>query len=299
MSTKAFTSHEESFTGYKKLQQPREGDYSDSDDENYYDDYEPQSLFDEDAMFCDDDYEPFVAEEEHKSCVFLGRTVFKPIHWRKLSPSKNTETSPSKTSTWWDNTQLVDESKRLVNGVINYSAILPPPTKREVSKIKKKKKPGAVKTESKTRPVPSSGDPRTKLPYGPQQHFDEVQQPTRLCISVLKNKQCFHKERCRFAHNYADLKECNFGERCKKVIVVSRSETFIYHNKPEGTACTFKHANESKASYLHRVPHTTPPQSDVRPKTSNGGSNVVRGSTATPSHAGTSRPILHRSKPKK
>lgn len=268
MSTKAFTSHEESFTGYKKLHQPpREGDYSDSEDENYYDDELP--LFDEDAMFCDDDYEPFVdAEEEHKSCIFSGRTVLKPIHWSKISPSKSIETSPSKTSTWWDNTQLVDESKRLVNGVINYSAILPPPTgrrpvegtggprnKREVSK--KKKKPGASKSEPKTRPIPS--DPRTKPSLGPRQHLDEIQQPTRLCISLLKsNKQCFHKERCRFAHNYADLKECNFGERCKKVIVVSRSETFTYHNKPEGTPCTFKHANESKASYLHRVPHTTP-----------------------------------------
>lgn len=279
MSTKAFTSHEESFIGYKKLHQPsREGDYhSDSDDEHYYDDYEPQSLFDEDAMFCEDEYEPFVdTSQERKSCVFSGRTILKPIDWKKLSPSKSPETKPRgpKTSTWWDSTQVVDESKRLVNGVINYSAILPPPTKREVVKVAKKKKKSTT-TQSKVSgpearradaPRPScDGFGRARVgglrsgTLTPEGFGNVDQQPTRLCVSVLRNaKQCFHKERCRFAHDYADLKECNFGERCKKVTVVSRSSetptSVVYHNKPEGTTCTFKHANESLASYLHRIP---------------------------------------------
>jgi hypothetical protein len=138
----------------------------------------------------------------------------------------------------------------MVNGVLNYAALLPPPTR----KIEVQPKPKKFKKnkERKKEMVKNLASPKLVVP--------EVQKPTRFCLSIIKKSKCFHGAQCRFAHDYSDLKECNFGVKCKKIIVVKTNAdgTFELANKNE-IGCNFKHGKESKNSYLKRVPqHTSP-----------------------------------------
>lgn len=249
-------------------------DYENDDD--FYDHYEP---YEEDFDDDDGDYQPFIPEEEeHKPYVSpsLIKIVRPCINLN--SPTKSAEnsakTSPVKAPTWWDKNQTIEDSKRIVNGVLNYAALLPPPTpKPKVEKVvefqpklksKNKKKNGSKQpSENKVEKVAEKNPkqhPKSK-PTPTTEKSTEVQKPTRFCLSVIKKSKCFHGAQCRFAHDYSDLKECNFGDKCKKVVVVKTNPdgTVELKNKNEVT-CNFKHAKESKASYLKRIPqqHTSP-----------------------------------------
>lgn len=276
MATKMSMSRggEDSIVGFNKkvanyTSYDSEDDYS--EEEDFYDHYEPYE-----EEFDNGDYQPFNAEDEEKE-YYKARIspsfikVFKPIFLN--SPTKSAEKSPTKSPTWWDKNKPIEESKRMINGVLNYALLLPPPTPKpvvvpqQVKKSKKNKKgkdttkqPTEKKVKNNDSTVPSK--PTPKIPYFKDPNATpEVQKPTRFCLSIIKKTKCFHKAQCRFAHDYADLKECNFGEKCKKIKVVTRNpdSTVEMVNKNEA-GCNFKHANESKNSYLKRVPqqHTSP-----------------------------------------
>jgi hypothetical protein len=245
-----------------------DNDYEDEDD--FYDHYETYE-----EEFDDGEYQPFIPEEEEEITTTSPNSLFKkitPCFLKKLnSPTKSAEKSPTKTQspTWWDKNKTIAESERMINGVLNYAALLPPPT----PKIEVVEKPPSKKTK-KNKKNSGNGAPKEtikkentveKKNHKKQQLATptilEVQKPTRFCLSVIKKSKCFHGAQCRFAHDYSDLKECNFGEKCKKITVVKTNPdgTLELSNKNE-VGCNFKHAKESKASYLKRVPqqHTSP-----------------------------------------
>lgn len=230
------------------------------DEEDFYDNYEPY----EEEFDYDNEYQPFdpeKEEEEYRSSITKERIAKikpKPYIWMN-SPTKSVEKSPAKSPSWWDKNKIIDENTRMVNGVLNYAALLPPPTKKEEVKIVEK--PKAKKTKKPKNPKPAQEQPKQeKLKPTPVQQPTE-NKPTRFCLSVIKKSKCFHGKLCRFAHDYSELKECNFGEKCKKISVVKTNPdgTLELNNKNE-VVCNFKHAKESKASYLKRVPqqHTSP-----------------------------------------
>lgn len=285
MASKMSMLREDSFVGYDK----RTANYTqhdqikvvydseDEDIEDFYDHYEP---FEED--FDDGDYQPFDPEEEekeHQSQISPKTTkTIKPLVWIN-SPNKSDDKSSSSSSssstkppspTWWDKNEIIDDSKRMINGVLNYAALLPPPSPKiepppppvqqpkNKTKKNKKNRPNLTKTDEKK----IKYDNGTKQSQTQQQvQTSEVQKPTRFCLSVVKKTKCFHGTRCRFAHNYNDLKECNFGDRCKKILFVKTNPdgTIELANKNE-VVCNFKHNKESQSSYLKRVPqqHTSP-----------------------------------------
>ena len=277
MATKMSMSRggEDSIVGFNKkvvnyTSYDSEDDYS--EEEDFYNHYEPYE-----EEFDNGDYQPFNAEDEEKE--YKARVsppsikkVIKPIFLN--SPTKSAEKSPTKSPTWWDKNKTIEESKRMINGVLNYAALLPPPTPKPVvvpQPVKKSKKNKKGKDATTKQPIEKKvknndstlpSKPAPKIPYFKDPNATpEVQKPTRFCLSIIKKSKCFHRSQCRFAHDYADLKECNFGEKCKKVKVVARNpdSTIEMVNKNE-VGCNFKHANESKNSYLKRVPqqHTSP-----------------------------------------
>lgn len=264
---------EDSIVGFnKRVTNYTDNYYCGSDDENedddFYAQYEP---YEEDFDDNDGDYQPFIPEDEeveHKTTVSpsLIKIVRPCINFN--SPTRSAKTSPTKVSTWWDKNQIVEDSQRIVNGVLNYAALLPPPTpktpKPKVVEIQPKTKPKNKKKNGPKRPLENTmveNHHKLKPNQKTTEKTSEVQKPTRFCLSVIKKSKCFHGAQCRFAHDYSDLKECNFGDKCKKVSVVKTNPdgTVELKNKNEAT-CNFKHAKESKASYLKRVPqqHTSP-----------------------------------------
>lgn len=273
---------EDSIVGYNKRVANYTADiYNDSDDDSendFYDRYEP---FEEEFDFNNDgDYQPFIPEEEekeHKSFISpsLKRSM-KPFVWMN-SPTRSAEKSPkTKSSTWWDKNETIEESKRMVNGVLNYAVLLPPPTRKvevqpkKFKKTKKNKEGGKQQVIEKkemvkkppSQPVANVREPKARSEGGSYPlNLPEVQKPTRFCLSIIKKSKCFHGAQCRFAHDYADLKECNFGVKCKKIVVTKTNAdgTVELANKNE-IGCNFKHGKESKNSYLKRVPqqHTSP-----------------------------------------
>jgi len=269
MTTK-FLSNEDSIVGYNKKvdytisEYDSDEDYDDED--HFYDNYEPyEEEFDNGEYQV---FDPVEEEREHQAYISPRSIKIKRPCMKINSPTKSDEKSPSKSPskspTWWDKNITVKDIDRIVNGVLNYGALLPPPT---MSKIvvpsKKSKKSKKSKQDSKTngQTKPSQQNPKTNDDYKKPQTTTEVPKPTRFCLSVIKKTKCFHGTQCRFAHDYGDLKECNFGEKCKKIIVVKANPdgTLELKNKSEVT-CSFKHAKESQASYLKRVPqqHTSP-----------------------------------------
>jgi hypothetical protein len=261
MASKMSMSREDSIVGYNKRVANYTDIYDDSDDDSengFYNHYEP---FEEEFDFNnnDGDYQPFIPEEEekeHKSFISSSlKRSMKPFVWMN-SPTKSVEKSPKiKSQTWWDKNETIEESKRVVNGVLNYAALLPPPTRKvevQPKKFKKTKKKGGkqqiIEKKEMVKKPPS------------QPVAMEVQKPTRFCLSIIKKSKCFHGAQCRFAHDYADLKECNFGVKCKKIVVTKTNAdgTVELANKNE-IGCNFKHGKESKNSYLKRIPqHTSP-----------------------------------------
>jgi hypothetical protein len=243
-------------------------DSEDDEEDDFYDHYEP---YEED--FDDGDYQPFDLEQEekeHQSQISPKLTKpIKPVAWIN-SPSKSEEKSPNKSPkqvspTWWDKNETVDQSKRIVNGVLNYAALLPPPTPKKINeKIISNHLKNKLKKNAKNKDNGSKQPDEKKFKNGskqPNNDKTEIQKPTRFCLSVIKKTKCFHGTRCRFAHDYSDLKECNFGDKCKKIVFVKTNPdgTIELSNKNEVT-CNFKHTKESKNSYLKRVPqqHTSP-----------------------------------------
>lgn len=265
---------EDSIVGYNKRvanytnEYDSENDYEDEDDfYNHYETYEEE--------FDDGEYQPFNPQEEEEKTTTSPNSLFKqikPCFLKKLnSPTKSTEKSPTKTQspTWWDKNKTIAESERMINGVLNYAALLPPPTpKIEVvekppSKKAKKNKKNSGNVAPKEIAKKENSMEKKNLKKQPiiTPTIPEVQKPTRFCLSIIKKSKCFHGAQCRFAHDYSDLKECNFGEKCKKITVVKTNPdgTLELSNKNEA-GCNFRHAKESKASYLKRVPqqHTSP-----------------------------------------
>jgi hypothetical protein len=245
--------------------------YSDYDSDN---DFQDEDFYDYEDLHHEDDfdngeYQPFNPEEEEKDYLSSlnnkPRKVVKPFTWMN-SPVKSVEKSPtgekSPSPSWWDIKK--NPSFDLINGALNYASLLPPPTtnlivdgKRKKQKQKKGVKPtsnGMPKPTSNGMPKPTSnGMPKPTSNGMPKP--DEQQKPTRLCLSVLKKSKCFHGVKCRFAHKYSELKECNFGDNCKKIILIKTNPdgTLELNNKSE-KCCNFKHAKESLSSYLKRIP---------------------------------------------
>ena len=270
---------EDSIVGYNKRVTNYTDDYYGSDDDyenddDFYDHYEP---YEEDFEDNDDDYQPFIPEEEEEHKPNVSPSLIKILrpYINLNSPTRSGEnsakTSPEKVPTWWDKSETIEDSKRIVNGVLSYAALLPPPTpKPKVAQAQPKPKPKNKKKNGPKQPVENKTEkvveknhkqPSKSKPTSTTEKSTEVQKPTRFCLSVIKKSKCFHGAQCRFAHDYSDLKECNFGDKCKKVVVVKTNPdgTVELKNKNEVT-CNFKHAKESKASYLKRVPqqHTSP-----------------------------------------
>lgn len=245
-------------------------------DEDFYDNYEP----DEEIFFDNGEYEPFNPEEEKEHQAYVSPKLIKKIRPVWTSPNKKAEINEKKspTPTWWDKNEVVPEVKRVINGVLNYAALLPAPTLKVVQQPKKSKK--SKKNETTATFVPSlSGKNRstTTLRLRPEiaekpkknvtatsvpvsnveksQFQQKPIKPTRFCLSVIKKTKCFHGQ-CRFAHDYSELKECNFGENCKKIMVLKTNQdgTFELANKNNNVICNFKHSKESKNSYLKRIP---------------------------------------------
>lgn len=263
MTSKMSMRGEDSIVGYNKKVANYTCSYESDDDyeeeENFYDDYEP---YEED--FDDGEYQPFIPDDDNEEIKVVAKTI-KPcllLNSPTKSAEKSPKSSPTKSPSWWDK-KTINESPRIINGVLNYAALLPPPTpKPEIvptpPRPKKKKNKKANKPIQTTEPKPK---PSESKPNKPVVATPEVQKPTRFCLSVLKKTKCFHGNQCRFAHNYSDLKECNFGEKCKKIKVIKTNPdgTLELANKNE-VGCNFKHSKETKNSYLRRVPqqHTSP-----------------------------------------
>lgn len=205
-------------------------DYSDIEDETHH---LPSDLFDDDAD-CDDEYNDYESSDD--DCA--EKVVKSPTTRRSVKPPPSDldgSTSPKSSLTdervvsWWDKKLAVPTSAdRLVNGRLNYSILLPPPTLRIQ----------AVEEELVVEP---SSKPEA--------------QPMRFCTFALKNKTCRYGDACRFAHEYSQLRMCHFGSRCKKIKVIKTNVdgTIELINNDGDAKCCFKHSNESKASYMKRV----------------------------------------------
>lgn len=259
---------EDSIVGFSKRVAYYTQDEYDSEgeenDDDFYEQFDP-----EEDDFDNGDYQPF--NEDNFPVLTRKQVVIRPIN---LSPTKSAEKSPSKSPSWWDKSATIEQSKRVIDGVLNYAALLPPSAPKPVVHPPKKTKKGP-KNQDKTRTEhvkgPKSHDKKGPKNNGPQVHEEfekktivknsEVQKPTRLCLSIVRKTKCFHGAKCRFAHDYSNLKECNFGEKCKKIIRMKTNPdgTIELANRGE-VPCTFKHANESKNSYLNRIPkqHSSP-----------------------------------------
>lgn len=241
-------SREDSIVGYNKnftnyiMYDEDDSDYT--DEEDFYDQYEPY----EEEIF--DDYQPFIPDDEEEKKSSSIR-ILKPCKLLNSPTKTNVAKSPIKSPSWWEKKIVNDSSNRIINGVLNYSALLPPSTPKSkvaVSQPKKIKNKTCGKTNPQPKKVTITGE-------------SDIQKPTRLCLSVTKKIKCFHGSKCRFAHKYSELKECNFGQNCKKVnIIKTNSDNTVELSNKNGIMCTFKHAKESQNSYLKRVPqqHTSP-----------------------------------------
>jgi Putative zinc finger protein len=241
----------------------RDEDSDDDYEENFYENYEP-CVGEE---FDDDEYVPLVVEDDYevvKSPVVRGKVV-KPFSWLG-SPIKSPVIKSVDKSTFWDKDAAVAKpvvpSNRMVNGVMNYAALLPPPTPK-VETAPNPKKARHCKERN-----------GTTNPKKPVVEVEGQSKPNRFCISVTKKIKCFHGKKCRFAHEYSQLKECNFDMKCRNVKVVKTN--------PDGTVeltnkvnafCNFRHSTESKNSYLKRVVQDTV---NVTPRKSDGKSTPDR-----------------------
>jgi chemotaxis protein histidine kinase CheA len=258
--------------------------FSDQDDQDdFYNHYEP---FTNEEFNDGDDYESFdpeAEEREYELSRIKQDRVLKPYAWM-TSPTKTPKASPTKPPTWWEKTQTIEENARIINGVLNYGALLPPPSIKKTNKKKNKKNPNSTRAhpqqarvhpqqarahpqqarvhpqQARVHPQQARAHPQQARAHPQQARADQcaLQKPTRFCMSFVKNMKCFHGSNCKFAHQYSDLKECNFGDECKKVEVVKTTASGVVLKNRAENICIFKHANETKASYLARVPQQTP-----------------------------------------
>jgi hypothetical protein len=262
---------EESTIGYEK-HRPTD-DFSDSDVDEYddedafYHNYQPEvEEFDTGEYIL---FDPVQEERGYMDALASRKsgTVRKPFSWLN-SPEKETITRKSSENipTWWEKTTpTISDSNRVVNGVLNYAALLPPPTPKPKPVYSSKKNKKQV---CETRSTEISSTRANNRHVGANCEGRANEQCTRLCSSIYMKNKCFRGTSCRFAHEYQDLRECNFGVRCKKIVVVKTNPdgTFEMVNKSlpdcdastERKQCNFKHFNESRDSYLKRVPYTAP-----------------------------------------
>lgn len=73
---------------------------------------------------------------------------------------------------------------------------------------------------------------------------------SKLCGSIMQNKQCPHGDKCTFAHSRNELNifDCQF-DNCKFVKFYNNS----YHNTHKYYKCEKKHKNETDANYFLRT----------------------------------------------
>jgi len=80
--------------------------------------------------------------------------------------------------------------------------------------------------------------------------MDTVLKKTKLCESILQNKECRHGLNCRFAHSSDELEKnvCVFGDNCKYIEI--KDNTYYNRGSKE---CLFQHPNETIQNYNQRV----------------------------------------------
>lgn len=80
--------------------------------------------------------------------------------------------------------------------------------------------------------------------------MDHVLKKTKLCESILQNKECRHGLNCRFAHSINELEKniCVFGNNCKYIEIIDNK----YCNKGS-KECLFQHPNETIQNYNERI----------------------------------------------
>jgi len=141
-------SGEESLVGYVREKYNPTDDLSDVDDDVYddedaYDNYQPDvDEFDTGEYIT---FDPIQEERGFMNALASRKsgTVRKPFTWVN-SPEKETLTrNPEKLPTWWEKTPTISDSDRVVNGILNYAALLPPPTPKPAcaSTSKPKRRP--------------------------------------------------------------------------------------------------------------------------------------------------------------
>ncbi|CCV02005.1 hypothetical protein IIV22A_161R [Invertebrate iridescent virus 22] len=128
MTSKMSMRGEDSIVGYNKKVVNYTCSYEsddEGDEEDFYDHYEPyEEDFDD-----DNEYQPFIPEDDDTPKKIVTKTV-KPcllLNSPTKSAEKSPKSSPTKSPSWWDK-KTINESPRIVNGVLNYAALLPPPT---------------------------------------------------------------------------------------------------------------------------------------------------------------------------
>ena len=90
--------------------------------------------------------------------------------------------------------------------------------------------------------------PNKKQDIQSQQHF-KSNIKSKLCGSIMQNKQCPHGNKCTFAHSRNELNifDCQF-DNCKFVKFYNNS----YHNTHKYYKCEKKHKNETDINYFLR-----------------------------------------------
>ncbi|ABF82064.1 hypothetical protein MIV034R [Invertebrate iridescent virus 3] len=266
MSVKVMT-HDNMFVGMKEVDHYlAPSDYEDeSESELFYESYYSDDIFEdnESDLWVDHEDDPWI---EQLDDPVKTPKIIKPYPWM-TSPTKSVDKAAQKEKKmpdWWTKPTTVTPTRN-EQGILNYSLLLPPSTKKPTQPNKRRKNGGAKPPNSKPLGNPAKPNGVSQQQQGPKR--DSTQQPTRLCKSVLKQAKCYFGAQCGYAHRYSDLKECSYGKNCKKIVLVRVNQDGTLHlaNKP-GAVCNFKHTNEAQQSYLARLPQSTASPKNPRKK---------------------------------
>lgn len=90
---------------------------------------------------------------------------------------------------------------------------------------------------------------------GDKDKIKEKLKYTKLCLSVINNTHCPHKNKCRFAHDIKDLviRECLFKDDCNYIKKEIINNNTFYKNISKTKICDCKHKNESLNNYYQRL----------------------------------------------